>query len=102
MVVKQPVFDQDSMSYFEYLRRYKKSDLELRIRFEPYCRMTRLLAEGEFILAALVDQNKKGTVYRKLRRHQKKLRGVMLIEDVEAEELVTEEPEPVEDGEYLG
>jgi hypothetical protein len=95
MVVKQPIFDQDSMSYFEYLRRYKKSALEQRIRFDPYCRMTRLLAEGEFILAALVDQTKKGTAYRKLLRHQKKLRGVMLIEDnTEVEGLFDEEPVP--------
>jgi hypothetical protein len=81
MVVQAPLFDQESMSYFEYLRRYKRAGREKRLRFPDFCRALHELAEGEFLAAALASQNKKNSAaYRRICRAQKRLRSLLLID----------------------
>jgi len=97
--VEPPQFSAGQMSYFEYLRRYRQAgEPDNRLRLPLFSKYLQRLAEGEFFLAALVEQHKKGSAaYIAVLKDQAELRVRLFITDTlpELEEAPLPEETPV-------
>ena len=83
LVIKKQPFNQQQASYYDYLRRYKASELlEGRVHFDDFLRFEMRLLENEFFLAGLVQQGKtRGGAYPGLVKQQRDLRASLLIKE---------------------